>query len=284
MSLSSLLRIKLLICIAFIGSISEIQAQEFNNEKLESIYQIIKNEPYFTIFGDNYFTTGIPTNSKPSSQNSDVKFEIGFKQRLTNLVLPFNTYGYLTYRQKSFWDVYKESAPFTESNYNPGFGFAKPIVSKKKGFNQGLFFQFEHQSNGRDSIYSRSWNYVSLSYLYMFKENWQFALKVWQPLGPINDNRDLLDYIGRHETSVTYMPNPRLVLETSIRKPLKWNWKGSLQLSVSYKIDKDANQYVYVQYYLGYGESLIDYNENVSMIRVGITFKDFFGNLAKYAQ
>lgn len=243
---------------------------------------IIKNQPYFTIFGDNYFITGVPTNKNISSLNSDVKFEIGFKQRLTNLVLPFKTYSYLTYRQKSFWDVYQESAPFTESNYNPGIGFGRPFFKQNK-INHIMFLQFEHQSNGREAEFSRSWNFISLSFLKMHKENWQFGLKIWVPMGPLKDNPDLMEYIGYHETIIAFMPTPRLMLELELRKAFNWDLKGSAQLALSYKLDEDANQYLYLQYYLGYGESLIEYDQNVSMIRVGVVFKDLFGNFARFA-
>lgn len=244
---------------------------------------IVKNQPYFTIFGDNYFITGVPTNKKISSLNSDVKFEIGFKQRLTNLVLPLKTYAYLTYRQKSFWDVYQESAPFTESNYNPGIGLVKPFF-KDNRINKGLFLQFEHQSNGREAEFSKSWNFISLKFLYMYQENWQFKLKIWMPIGPLRDNPDLTDYIGFHESSVAVMPHPRLMIEGDFRKPFSWDLKGSAKFTVSYKLDQDANQYLYFQYYVGYGESLIDYDKSVSMFRVGIGFKDLFGNFKRYAK
>lgn len=245
--------------------------------------ELVKNEPYFTIFGDNYFTTGIPTNREVSSLTSDVKFEIGFKQRLTNLVLPFKSYAYITYRQKSFWDVYQESSPFTETNYNPGIGFARPFF-KNNQLKKGIFLQFEHQSNGREGEFSRSWNFMSLSFLYMHQENWQFGIKAWAPIGPLKDNPDLTDYIGFQETSIAFMPNPRLMIEANIRKAFSWDLKGSLKMAISYKLDRDANQYLYLQYYLGYAESLIEYNENVSMIRLGIVFKDLFGNFKRYAE
>lgn len=262
---------------------SKITAQNTINIDSLTHRELVKNEPYFTIFGDNYFTTGIPTNKEISSLTSDVKFEIGFKQRLTNLVLPFKTYAYVTYRQKSFWDVYQESAPFTETNYNPGIGFARPFF-KNNQLKKALFLQFEHQSNGREAEFSRSWNFISLSFLYMHLENWQFGIKGWIPIGPLKDNRDLTDYIGFHETTVAYMPHPRLMLEANLRKAFSWDLKGRAKLAVSYKLDRDANQYIYLQYYLGYAESLIEYNENVSMIRVGIVFKDLFGNFKRYAQ
>jgi len=118
----------------------------------------------------------------------------------------------------------------------------------------------------------------------MHQENWQFRLKTWLPIGPLKDNKDLTEYIGFHESRVAFMPHERLILEGNFRKAFSWDLKGSAKFTISYKVDKDSNQYVYFQYYVGYAESLIDYDKNVSMFRMGIGFKDLFGNFKRNAK
>ena len=88
----------------------------------DSINTILKKAPSFTIFQDNYFLTGIPLNEEATKNSADAKFQISFKQRLTNAELPFNTYMFLTYTQKSFWNIYKKSSPIIETNYKPEIG------------------------------------------------------------------------------------------------------------------------------------------------------------------
>jgi alkylhydroperoxidase/carboxymuconolactone decarboxylase family protein YurZ len=43
----------------------------------------------------------------------------------------------LTYTQKSFWDIYQDSYPFADNNYNPGLALAKPIVVERGKYEQG---------------------------------------------------------------------------------------------------------------------------------------------------
>ncbi|WP_299213363.1 phospholipase A [uncultured Aquimarina sp.] len=251
------------------------KAQERISTKIDSTNykEIIHSLPTFTIFGDNYIITGTALNEKPDSDNSDAKFQLGFKQRITNLDLPWDAFLFFTYRQKSFWNVYKESFPFRESNYNPGLGFAK-LFFKNNEISSGLWFQFEHESNGRDRENSRSWNYFSLLYIKPYLNQWQFRIKGWAPIGSIRDNPDLLEYRGYFEGGISYRPWKSLIFEGDFRKSFSSDWRGSLKLGVSYKISKNSNQFIYLQYYLGYAEDLINYTESVSRLRIGITFKD----------
>lgn len=90
------------------------------------------------------------------------------QSEITQSVLPFNTFLYLTYTQKSFWDIYAESSPFGDSNYNPGIGLGRYITKDNKLIGAGLI-QIEHESNGRDGDDSRSWNRLSGSIKYFHK-------------------------------------------------------------------------------------------------------------------
>ncbi|WP_394700040.1 phospholipase A [uncultured Draconibacterium sp.] len=72
------------------------------------------------MFKDNYFVTGTTLNDEPKKYNSDAKFQISIKYRIMNKPFLYGFYPYLTYTQKSFWDIYLNSSPFAESNYNPG--------------------------------------------------------------------------------------------------------------------------------------------------------------------
>ncbi len=256
-----------------------LAAQDATLIKIDStnFKDIIIQRPAFSIFGDNYIVTGSALNQEPSSDNSDAKFQFGFKQRVTNLVLPWDTFLFFTYRQKSFWDVYKDSFPFRESNYNPGIGLGKLLFDGNR-LSGGLWFQFEHESNGRDRENSRSWNYFSLLYIKPYREYWQFRIKGWVPIGSLHDNPDLLDYRGYFEAGVSYRPWKPIIFEGDFSKAFTSDWRGSMMMSVSYKISRNSNQFLYLQYYLGYAEDLIRYTESVSRLRVGIVFKDLLFN------
>ena len=54
---------------------------------------------------------------------------------------------------------------------------------------------------------------------------------------------------------------------------MKDNYRGALQLDWSFPVKKHLRGYV--QYFYGYGESLIDYNHQVNKLGVGIKLTDW---------
>lgn len=128
----------------------------------DSVRAELDKKPYFSLFRDNYFAGGIPIGYKPNSRNSDVKFQISVAQRLTKSKLPFDTYLFLQYTQKANWNVFQKSLPMRDLNFNPGIGLGHLIVRRNKYIGKG-YVMFEHESNGRDSTASRSWNRITFS-------------------------------------------------------------------------------------------------------------------------
>ncbi|MCO6175911.1 phospholipase A [Flavobacterium sp. NRK F10] len=231
--------------------------------------------PSFTINGDNYFITGSSIEGQPKAENSDTKIQIGFKQRLTDSELPWNTYLFFTYKQKAFWDTYKKSLPFRETNYNPGISVIKPFF-KNGMLEEFLIFQFEHESNGRDLEYSRSWNYVSIRYIKYLSDKFTASIKFWLPVGSLDDNPNIIKYRGNQQIDMAFKLNENIFFDSEIRKTYSFDLKGSLLLGLNLRLSKKTNQYLYLQYYLGYSESLIDYDKHTQKIRIGIAFKDLF--------
>ena len=123
----------------------------------DSIRKAFDNGPYFSLYRDNYFIAGIPLGQEIKRTNSDVKFQVSIAQRLTKSVLPFNTYLFLTYTQKCFWNVFEESLPMHDLNFNPGIGLSKLLIVKGHMIGKATLL-IEHESNGRDGDASRSWN------------------------------------------------------------------------------------------------------------------------------
>ncbi|MDE6526010.1 MAG: phospholipase A, partial [Muribaculaceae bacterium] len=127
----------------------------------DSVKRDFSNQPYFGLYKDNYFIFGPSVGPKANKTNTNVKFQISIAQRLTRSTLPWGTYLYLFYSQKCFWNVLENSLPMTDLNFNPGIGITKPLFVKNRYIGK-LTFLIEHESNGRDSIQSRSWNRVAL--------------------------------------------------------------------------------------------------------------------------
>lgn len=238
----------------------------------DSVRAGLDKRPYFTLFKDNYFVGGIPLGTKPTGANSDVKFQLSISQRLTKSRLPFDTYLFIQYTQKAFWNVFQESLPMRDLNFNPGIGLGHLIVHKNKYIGKA-YLMLEHESNGKDSINSRSWNKVSFFGSVILNKNWELQAKTWIPIIDSDNNRDILKYNGIFQIGLNYRTdNQRLQCGAIFTQRKAW-FGFNTQIEVSYKFNERENQYLFVQFYNGYGENLLEYNKYKNMIRVGFVIK-----------
>ncbi|GAA5225261.1 phospholipase A [Membranihabitans marinus] len=237
----------------------------------DEMLEIFDAQPSFGLFHDNYFITGIPTNKEINDQTADAKFQISIKQRLTKSILPGKTTLLLTYTQKSFWDIYQNSSPFAESNYNPGLTLVRPILHDHQ-LKGAAVLTFEHESNGLDSISSRSWNYFTLSGIYFYNANISIQAKLWA--GILGDeNKDLNQYRGHGLLAFNFRNNRDNIWTSLVVNPTAKLNRINTIFEFNYKPSLKANQYLFLQWYNGYGENLIDYNRYTSMIRIGVGIK-----------
>ncbi|MEG0252496.1 MAG: phospholipase A, partial [Muribaculaceae bacterium] len=139
---------------------SQIVADVNNKYDVDSVRDAFDNGPYFTLYKDNYFLAGTTLGHTPSRKNSDVKFQISISQRLTKSTLPFNTYLFLMYNQKCFWNVFEESMPMRDLNFNPGIGLTRLIIVRNRLVGKSTLI-IEHESNGKAGKESRSWNRIT---------------------------------------------------------------------------------------------------------------------------
>ena len=238
----------------------------------DSVRAILDKHPYFSLFKDNYFIGGIPIGEKITSRNSDVKFQISVSQRLTKSKLPFDSYLFLQYTQKAFWNVFQASLPMRDLNFNPGIGLGHLIIRKNKYIGKA-YVMVEHESNGRDSIENRSWNKLTLGAAVLLNKNWEVQFKGWIPVIDGKENDDILKYNGIFQVAANYRTdNRRLNLGLILTNRLTW-FSFNTQVELSYKFNNNENQYFFVQYYNGYGENLLEYNQFKSILRVGFVIK-----------
>ncbi|MBD5173049.1 MAG: phospholipase A [Bacteroidales bacterium] len=264
-----------LIAIAAPLSFAQIVSEEniFTEATSDSIRKAMDNGPYFGLYKDNYFIFGTAVGSKPTKQNSNVKFQISFSQRLTKSVLPWNTYLFLFYTQKCFWNVLERSLPMTDLNFNPGIGLAKHLFVKNRYIGK-LLLLAEHESNGRDGTASRSWNKISLGASIMIDPNFIVHGKVWLPIIDGLQNKDILNYCGIYQIGTSFSTiNKRFGASVILTKRKGWELNYNTIVELNYKIFPRDNQYLFLQYYNGYGEGLLAFKEFHSQLRVGIVIK-----------
>ena len=250
--------------------------EEFN---ADSIRRDFDNRPFFGLYKDNYFTVGTTVGSKPTAANSDVKFQVSISQRLTKSVLPWHTYLFLMYSQKCMWNVFENSMPMRDLNFNPGIGLSKLLISKNRLVGK-LTLLIEHESNGRDRLASRSWNKISFCGNIYLDPNLMVHGKFWIPIVDGGNNRDILRYSGLYQTGIQALStNRRWVLSATFVKRKGGNFNANSIVELGFRIRKKDNQFLFLQYYNGYGENLLDYNKYHSRLRIGLLIKpDFFSD------
>jgi len=83
------------------------------------------------------------------------------------------------------------------------------------------------------------------------------------------DNRDIENYMGnfdvRYQTKIENH-GIQVMFRNNLKTDVEEN-KGALELGYTYPFNNRMN--IYVQYFYGYGESLIDYNFRQQSISIG---------------
>lgn len=109
--------------------------------------------------------------------------------------------------------------------------------------------QFEHESNGRDSIWSRSWNRLTFTGIYLMNKNYTFQAKVWIAMQVAKENRHLTRYAGIGHLAATYASdNGRLSCSALMIKRGGWNWNANWRLEIAYRLFREDNQYLFMQF------------------------------------
>lgn len=219
----------ILVCLCGLNASAQVDSASWDVYSLE-------RQPLFSIFRDNYFTTGTTLGQKATPDNSDAKFQISVQQRMGHIRWLSDSYVYFTYTQKSFWDIYKSSYPFRDSNYNPGLGLRKNFYRDRR-ISGYVAAGFEHESNGQEDERDRSWNRYFFVYGWQWSGHFQSSVRLYIPEGVSSSNAELIDYVGYAEYSTHWVNHHRrtLVIDVTARKGRRWDWRGNLQVDVRWR-------------------------------------------------
>ena len=217
--------------------------------------------------------------SSLEADDTEAQFQLSIKFPLVvNLFDVVDVYA--AYTNHSFWQVYNSdiSAPFRETNHEPEGWLQFTPNWKFFGFiNSANRFGIVHQSNGRGGVLSRSWNRL---YANLIIERGHFALsfKPWYRISEDeedDDNPDITDYLGHYELRGAYKWKEH-VFSIMSRNNLESGFEnGAVELSWSFPLWHYPYLKGYVQYFSGYGESLIDYDQYVNRIGIGVALTDW---------
>jgi phospholipase A1 len=218
----------------------------------------------------------------PDYQNDNVEsqFQISLKAPLAIGLFGDRMDIYGAYTNRSFWQVFNEeySRPFRETNHEPELWAQFRNDWTIGGFTNSVnTIGLVHQSNGRGGELSRSWNRMYASFIFE-KGPWVIAVKPWVWLRgdrDDSDNPDITDYMGHGELRLAYGRNHH-VFSLMTRNQVESGFdQGAFELSWSFPLFGYPYLKGYVQYFNGYGESLIDYDNKVNRIGVGISLTDW---------
>ena len=256
-----------------VTSIKGVEQKQFN---VDSIIDDFDNRPAFGPYKDTYFVAGTALNHEPTEYNSNVKFQISFRHRLTKSILPFHSHLFLAYSQKAIWNVFEESLPFHDLNFNPAIGVQKLVIYQGKLVGNASII-LEHESNGRDGEASRSWNKVSFSGAAIIDPRLVVHAKTWIPIIDGQQNKDILKYSGIFQTGAQFLSEDRRwVADVTFVKRQGWNFNFNTILNVGFRLSKRRNQYLMLHFYDGYGENMLDYNKYHCNLRMGLLIRPTF--------
>lgn len=221
---------------------------------------------------------GWSSDSQESLDNLEVKFQISIKTPLWENIFGDNGTLYVAYSQLAFWQAYntKISAPFREIIFEPEIFLTFNTGYEFYGItSQVMSIGFNHQSNGKSLPLSRNWNRIVANLLFNRGDTY-LVLRPWFRIPEAlqdDDNPNTEKYYGYGELQLIQKLGDH-TLTMLLRNNLRTSGnKGAVQLDWSFPLHKKLRGYV--QYFNGYGESLVDYNHSNNRVGIGVMLTDW---------
>ena len=221
---------------------------------------------------DPYAAPYIDASGDPNYPVDDIeiKFQLSLKVPLAVGLFGDRADLFAAYTNTSWWQAYNSdiSAPFRETNHEPelfmNFNNDWEIFGLTNRVNQ---LGIVHQSNGRSEPLSRSWNRI---YAAMAFERGGLAAKIrgWYRIEDdeeTDNNPDITDYLGYGDLLVAYKRGPQTLSLLARKKSFELTWSRLVW----------GNVRLYAQYFNGYGQSLIEYDDKSNVLGVGFAFSDW---------
>lgn len=235
-------------------------------------------EPALSAFEPMYFILG-------SRGDTSAKFQLSFKYQLFDVrgfvadFLPEVSNLYFGYTQTSIWDLSSHSKPFRDTSYHPSLFYLWRDSWRREDNTAALDWRLglEHESNGRDQETSRSVNlaYVRPELRMVLAGSRYFAVapRLWAYLDR-EDNPGIARYRGYGDLALRYGHIDGWQWAVNLRRGSAGH--GAVQFDASYPLKRplfaNVGGYLHLQYFNGYGESLLDYNlRRRSQFRIGFS-------------
>lgn len=242
--------------------------QSRNEEDANAFFgNVSAYEPSYIVFG--------------TARDSEWRVQISFKYRLFGSRredgLPSWHDGlYFGFTNKLFWDLASD-ASFRDTNYLPELFYRTRAVSLAPGIDAGIQAGIQHESNGRSGkIEGRSANNVYVAPMVGFDLGGGYRLSAAPRLslliGGKAGNPDIVSYRGATSLNLQVGKDDGLRLALSSRYNVSTG-RGALSTELSYPLPAllggGPEFYLFAQNFVGYGESLLDYDRRMTRLRIG---------------
>lgn len=218
----------------------------------------------FSLYQPSYFVFG----------KENLKMQFSGKYRVAK-----NYNLYLGYTQTMFWNIYDQSAPFDDINYSPEAFYR--LVEGDDNFIRSIDIGMQHKSNGEDGDKSRSTNslFLKTNFAAKFKRNNILGeFKLQNIYSKATANKDIVDHMGFWELKLIFT---HILVHNTQRLDVEYRFfagksvvdigKGGRELGLVYRLGSDNfNPAFYLQYYSGYAETLLHYDQKISQVRLGL--------------
>jgi phospholipase A1 len=259
-----------------VASFSQQIAAE--RQSLDRSYSLTPHQPNYLLAYSLRNDPNRPevTDEEGRLQKQEAVLQISVKFPLWRRMLGTENDLLFAYTSKSWFQAYNSalSKPFRETNYEPEIfwrhygGTKLPLGVKIAGWDLG----YNHQSNGRSEPLSRSWDRLMGRMALDVTPNLSLALRAWYRFPEdeeSDDNPDIHEYLGYGDIRAIWTPNRNTF--TAMFRP--GTEENGFEFTWSYPVTKHFR--LYALYYNGYGESLIDYDQEVERLGIGFTINDF---------
>ncbi|MGO9245902.1 MAG: phospholipase A, partial [Verrucomicrobiia bacterium] len=213
------------------------------------------------------------------------EFQVSLKYKLFALANDGNplTHLYFGYTQTSFWELFTRDPAFYDTSYKPSAFLYYPDVFQNKFFQLDLQLGGEHESNGRGGTEERSMNtmYLQPKATVDLPYNLQFSLqpRAWFYVDVGDNNYDMDQYHGYADllSALTWL-DPNSGEKIQLSNKLTIGDRGShagLLFDLRFNLAgvpvlRKFNPAIQVQYFTGYGQTLLQYNQASHALRAGL--------------
>lgn len=232
------------------------------------------------------FASELEEAGEDSLNNAEIKFQLSIKVPVWTQMFGSPVSLWVAYTNISWWQSFNQalSEVFRETNHEPEIFLDYVTKYHFAGLDWRLGrIGFNHQSNGRGGVESRSWNRI-IAQAAAERGRLYLSLRAWLRLPESekedaddvagDDNPDIEDYLGYGDFTGFYQlgkQNFSMILRNNLQR----DNRGSVQLDWSFPFGPVTRLRGVVQYFNGYGESLIDYNAYTNRIGFGVMLTDW---------